>query len=221
MSKLIITRTGVIAICLAILTGCTTLDPYTGEPKTSNTAKGAGIGAVTGAAIGAVVAGGDRGKGALIGAGIGALAGGAIGHHMDEQETILRQKLRNTGVSVTRYGNKIILNMPGHITFDVGRANLRSDFLPVLDSIGLVLEEYDDTFVEVAGHTDNTGSHDLNQVLSEQRANAVSSYLRRVGVHPGRLIAIGYGESQPIATNRTPEGRAKNRRVEITLSPQH
>ena len=204
--------------CLAVmLAACQTIDPYTGEQKTSNATKGAGIGAASGALIGAI-AGGDR-KSAAIGAGIGLLAGAGVGHYMDQQEAKLRAQLQGTGVSVTRNGDQIILNMPGNVTFATNQADIRSDFYPVLDSVGLVLEEFEKTLVSVVGHTDSTGSDAINQPLSEKRAASVGAYLQSRGVIPQRLATSGVGSRYPIADNGTAEGRALNRRVEITLEP--
>jgi outer membrane protein OmpA-like peptidoglycan-associated protein len=200
---------------------CTTLDPYTREQKTSNAAKGAAIGAAAGAAVG-LISGDDsseRKKRALIGAGIGALAGGAVGAYMDRQEMELRQKLEATGVSVTRIGNNITLNMPGNVTFAVDSADISASFYPVLDSVALVLKKYDQTFVEVAGHTDSTGPEPYNQALSERRAASVVSYLESQAIRRDRFITVGAGETRPVASNDTPEGRQQNRRVEITIVP--
>ncbi len=204
-----------IAVIVGI-SGCTT-NPYTGEQKASNAAKGAGIGALGGAAISAVT-GGKR-KNVLIGAGIGALAGGAVGYYMDQQENRLREKLRNTGVSVTRSGDRIILNMPGHITFATDSSDISADFYPVLDSVALVINEYVKTYVDITGHTDSTGSDAYNLQLSNARASSVARYLESHGVLPQRIYTRGMGESQPAATNDTAEGRALNRRVEIVLTP--
>ncbi len=204
-------------VLLFSLTACTTIDPYTDEPKTSNTAIGAGGGALLGAGVGALVDS-NSGRGALIGAGVGALAGVAVGSYMDQQEAELRHSLRGTGVSVTRYGDDIVLNMPSNVTFDVGRSTIKPQFYEVLDSVAVVINKYRKNGVDIAGHTDNSGSPDLNQVLSEQRANSVASYLRKQGVNPGRMYAEGFGESRPIASNSSPAGRAQNRRVEITLT---
>jgi outer membrane protein OmpA-like peptidoglycan-associated protein len=156
---------------------------------------------------------------ALAGAGIGAIAGGGVGYYMDTQEVKLRQQLENTGVSVTRQGENIILNMPSNITFEVDRSDLRPDFVEVLHSVALVLKEYKSTIIEVAGHTDSTGSDSYNQLLSQQRAQAVTDVLIRDGVQPVRIDTVGYGESRPIASNNTPQGRQQNRRVELTLLP--
>ena len=168
---------------------CQTTNPYTGEQQTSKATTGALIGAAAGAAAGAI-SGDDnreRRKRAAIGAGIGALAGAGVGHYMDQQEAQLRAQLQGTGVSVTRQGDHIILNMPGNVTFASNQSDIKSDFYPVLDSVGLVLEKYEKTLVEVVGHTDSTGSDAINQPLSEKRAASVGAYLNSRGVIPQRL----------------------------------
>jgi len=218
MKKLI--AVGIISAFLLGSVGCTTLDPYTGEQKTSNTSKGAGIGAISGAVLGAAVSSSDdRGKGALIGAVVGGLAGGGIGKYMDQQEMQLRQKLEGTGVGVQREGNNIRLIMPGNITFGVDRYELRPEFYSTLESVALVIKEFTDTNVRVTGHTDSTGSAEHNQTLSERRASSVSQYLVSQNVLAGRLFATGYGKRYPLASNDTAQGRELNRRVEIELVP--
>jgi outer membrane protein OmpA-like peptidoglycan-associated protein len=211
-----------LALCVAMtLSACQTTDPYTGEQKTSNTTKGAAIGAAAGAAIGLITGdnSSERKKRALILAGVGGLAGGAVGNYMDKQEAKLREQLQGTGVSVTRNGNNIILNMPGNITFATNSADINASFYPVLNSVALVLKEFDKTVVDVAGHADSTGSDESNLQLSQRRASSVTGYLASQGINAQRLIAVGYGESRPVASNETPEGRQQNRRVEITLVP--
>ena len=220
-----ITRTNklilVATTAMVFVTGCETLDPYTREEKTSQATKGALIGAGIGAVVG-LMSGDDaveRRQRALIGAGVGALAGGAIGAYQDRQEAELRAELEGTGVSVTRIGDNITLNMPGNITFATDSSDLSPAFFDVLNSVGKVLTEFDQTVVEVAGHTDSTGSDAYNQGLSERRATSVATYLRSQGIMTDRLITIGMGESRPIADNSTSAGRQANRRVEITLVP--
>jgi outer membrane protein OmpA-like peptidoglycan-associated protein len=198
------------------LAGCTT-NPYTGEQQASKAAVGAGIGAASGAILSAIT-GGER-KNILLGAGIGALAGGAVGYYMDQQEAKLRQQLQNTGVSVTRSGNNIILNMPGNVTFATDSSNISADFYSVLDSVALVINEFEKTYVDITGHTDSTGSEAYNMQLSIARANSVARYLESHQVLPQRITTTGMGESSPIATNDTAQGRALNRRVEILLTP--
>ncbi len=203
------------------LGGCQTLDPYTQEPQTSNATRGAVIGAIAGAVVG--LASGDdaveRRQRALIGAGVGALAGGAVGAYMDRQEAKLREELQGTGVSVYPDGDNITLNMPGNVTFATNSSDLSPAFFDVLTSVSKVLAEFDQTVVEVAGHTDSTGADAYNQALSERRASSVAQYLQSQDVDPQRMITVGLGESMPVADNNTAAGRQANRRVEITMVP--
>lgn len=205
---------------LFILWGCTS-NPYTGEREASNTGKGAAIGAAVGAVVGALTGddADERRKRALIGAGVGALSGAGIGAYMDAQEARLRQQLQGTGVSVTRLGNDVVLNMPGNITFDVDRSDLQDQFLPVLDSVSLVLKEYDQTLVDVTGHTDSTGSVEYNMDLSERRASSVANYLKATGIDHMRVYTMGVGPHYPVADNNSAAGRQLNRRVELILKP--
>ena len=203
------------------LASCSTINPYTGEKQTSKAVIGAGAGAATGAVVG-LITGDDsreRRKHALIGAGVGALAGGAVGYYMDVQEAKLRQKLAGTGVSVTRDGDNIILNMPGNVTFATDSADINGNFFAVLDSVTIVVDEFDKTLVEVMGHTDSTGTNNYNQNLSEKRASAVSKYFQSREIQPLRIATYGYGEDYPIASNDDANGRSQNRRVEIALVP--
>ena len=200
-----------------VLGACQTTNPYTGQQQTSNTAKGAGIGAAAGAVIGAL-AGGSR-KSALIGAGIGAIAGGGVGKYMDNEEAKLREQLQGTGVSVTRNGDNLILNMPGNVTFATNQSDVQASFYPVLNSVALVLKEYEKTMIDVVGHTDSTGALQYNMQLSQARAASVGAYLQNQGVQAVRIATQGMGPQYPIASNDTPEGRAQNRRVEIVLRP--
>ncbi|HUR40104.1 MAG TPA: OmpA family protein [Verrucomicrobiae bacterium] len=207
-------------VATVAVAGCTT-NPYTGESEASKASIGAGIGALAGAVLGAAT--GDdakeRRKRALIGAGAGAIAGGGVGYYMDVQEAKLREQLKGTGVSVTRVGENIVLNMPGNITFQTGSADLNTSFLRVLDSVGIVLKEYNKTLVVIAGHTDNVGTDANNQSLSERRAAAVGTYLAGRAVAAERMVITGYGESRPVASNESNDGRNQNRRVELTLEP--
>lgn len=202
-----------VLFALSFLSACAT-DPYTGESKVSKTAWGTGIGAAAGAGIGALV-GGE--KGALIGAGVGAVSGAGVGGYMDLQARKLRQELEGTGVRVSKNGNNIVLIMPGNITFDTNKSNIKSNFKPVLDSVAKVINEFDQTKVQITGYTDNTGTAAINNKLSAERANAVATYLRLRGVAQARIYAAGLGSSNPIATNATAAGREQNRRVEISL----
>jgi len=209
------------ALVAALAAGCYTTDPYTGGREMNKTSKGAIIGAATGAVIGLITGDSsrERRERALIGAGIGGLSGAGIGVYMDRQEAKLREQLRGTGVSVTRVGDNVTLNMPGNITFKTDSSDLNPSFFRVLDSVALVAKEYDKTLVEVAGHTDSTGSEEYNQQLSERRAGTVAEYLRGRGILADRLITVGAGEARPIANNDTAGGRAQNRRVELTFAP--
>jgi len=205
------------AVAGALLAGCTT-DPYTGQQKVSNTMGGAALGAAAGAGLGLLAGGNDR-RNALLGAGIGAIAGGLAGGYMDKQEAELRNQLQGTGVSVTRRGDQIILNMPSNITFDTDQSAVKPQFYATLNSVVLVLRKFDRTLVDVYGFTDSTGSPQHNQVLSQERAQSVAGYLTSQGLDPRRFAVQGYGESQPVASNATAEGRSANRRVEIQISP--
>ncbi len=207
----------VAALFLLNSTGCTT-DPYTGEQKVSKAAIGGLVGALGGAAVGAAVSK-DKRKGALIGAGVGGLTGAGVGYYMDRQEAKLREKLQGTGVSVTRQGDNLILNMPGNITFKTDSADINAGFYDVLNSVGLVLKEFDKTLIDVYGHTDSVGSDAYNQTLSERRAASVGQYLISQGIDGRRVITQGFGETRPIASNDTEAGRSQNRRVELQLTP--
>lgn len=214
------------AICTALATtllaSCATYTGQTNDPNDPNRTKrgaliGAGIGAVAG-----LLSGGDaveRRQRAMVGAGVGAIAGGAVGAYQDRQEAALRRELAGSGVDVVRQGDNITLNMPGNITFAFDSANLQPQFRPVLDNVAQTLNEYNQTVIEVAGHTDSVGSDAYNQQLSVQRANSVAGYLSSRGVSQQRMIVTGAGETRPIASNDTEAGRAQNRRVEITIVP--
>ena len=205
---------------LVMLSACTT-NPYTNEREASNKAKIAGIGAAIGAVVGALTGddADERRKRALIGAGVGALSGTAIGAYMDAQENKLREQLQGTGVSVTRMGDDVVLNMPGNITFAVNQSDLRGDFLPVLNSVSLVLEEFDQTLIDVTGHTDSTGAADYNLALSQRRSQSVANYLMGTGLAANRVYTLGVGQNYPVTDNTTAQGRQLNRRVELVLKP--
>ena len=217
-------KSKVLAAGIAVLSlgACTTINPYTGQSQISNTTGGALIGAGGGAVGGAIIGaatGGDPRVGALIGAGVGALAGGAIGNYMDQQEAELRAQLQGTGVSVTRVGDQIHLNMPSNVTFGVDQSAVLPQFRSTLVSVALVLQKYNKTIVDVYGHTDSTGSDEYNLELSKQRAVSVANVISSNGVDPRRFYIDGRGESQPIGSNATEAGRAQNRRVEIKIAP--
>lgn len=204
-----------------MVTGCTTTNPNTGETQSNRTGTGAAIGAAVGALAG--MASGDGGSSsrdrALIGAAAGAAAGGGIGAYMDRQEAELRESMQGTGIGVDRQGDNIILNMPSSVTFAFDSSDLTPAAQTALNDVSNVLQQYPETRVNIAGHTDSTGAADYNQQLSERRASAVGNYLAQTGVPGARLSMTGYGENQPVASNDTEQGRAQNRRVEITLTP--
>ena len=202
------------------ITGCSTINPYTGEEQTSSAVKGGALGAATGALVGVLASSKhDRGKGALIGAATGAAVGGGIGYYMDVQEAKLRQKMKGTGVSVTRQGDNIILNMPNSVTFDTNSSQVKAAGANTLSGVAMVLKEYEKTRVNVVGHTDSSGGRDLNLRLSQERADSVGSNLITQGVDASRISMSGVGPDQPVASNSTAGGKAQNRRVTITLSP--
>lgn len=202
----------------AILAGCTTTNPYTGEKQTSKLVWGTALGTAAGAATGALVSK-NHGKGALIGAATGAVVGGGVGYYLDTQEAELRAELESTGVRVIRDSDSIRLVMPGNITFKTDSADINSGFYPTLNSVAKVLNKYSNSTVMVMGYTDSTGSVDYNQTLSQQRAQSVASYLIGQGVKASRFEVMGMGISNPIASNSTAAGRQQNRRVEIKIIP--
>lgn len=209
--------TAVMGLTVLLAAGCAT-NPETGQREMSTTGKGAAIGAAVGAVAGGA-SGGDRGQRAAIGAAAGAAIGAGVGKYMQNQEEKLRQQTAGTGVEVARQGDNVILNMPGHVTFATDSAQISPAFQGTLDQVATTIAEYRDTRVQVAGHTDSTGSESYNQQLSQRRAQAVADYLASRGVATTRITTIGYGETQPVASNETAEGRQRNRRVEIILSP--
>ncbi|MCJ7452893.1 MAG: OmpA family protein [Steroidobacteraceae bacterium] len=205
-----------VAVSVA-LAGCASVEDFAQNPEKQKTRQGTAIGAVGGVAVGLIAGGGWQG--ALIGAGVGALAGGLAGNYMDKQEAKLRQQMAGTGVEVVRMGDNLTLSMPGNVTFAFDSAQLNPQFDSVLDKLAQTLSEYNKTVIQVAGHTDSTGSHAYNMKLSLERADSVKAYLESRGVPGSRLVTIGAGPDYPIASNDTEEGRAQNRRVEITIVP--
>lgn len=206
------------AMAALLLSACTT-DPMTGERRMSKAGSGALIGAGAGGLLGVILGGRNNRAETIIGAGIGAVAGAGIGHYMDRQERELRERTAGTGIEVNRVGDDIVLSMPDNVTFDFNSAVLKSEFRPDLQNVANTLRDYPSTFVDIYGHTDSIGSAEVNQRLSEQRAQTVANALTTMGVQQARLATHGYGFTMPVATNDTEEGRAKNRRVEIRLSP--
>lgn len=205
----------------AMVVGCTT-NPYTGERRAGRAVTSGAGGAAAGAAAGAIggAIAGRPGKGAAIGAAAGAAIGVGIGVYQDRQQAKLRERLLNSGVQVQRDGDNLILLMPSDITFAVNQSDINPGFYETLNSVAIVLDEFDKTTISVYGHADSTGPEDYNMQLSQRRAQSVSSYLAGQGVAPSRLQAIGFGESRPIADNGSEAGRAANRRVEIVIDPR-
>ena len=205
-----------------LVSSCATYTGQTNAPDDPNrTRNDALIGAAIGAVAG-ILSGDDaleRRQRALVGAGVGAVAGGAVGVYQDRQEAELRRRTAGTGIEVTRDGDVIKLNLPDGVTFDFNRADLKPQFYPALDQVASTMAEYNQTVVEVSGHTDSVGSDDYNQRLSEQRANSVSNYLVGKGLMRQRFEVVGMGERYPVADNTSDDGRARNRRVEIRVVP--
>jgi outer membrane protein OmpA-like peptidoglycan-associated protein len=205
------------AASLLTAAACVT-DPNTGERKVSRTASGGGGGALVGLILGGLI-GGPTGR--IVGAGIGGVAGGIIGYKMDQQIKELKEQTAGSGVDVTPTddGRAILVNLPDGVTFDVGSATLKPQFRDTLDRIAASMKLYPDSLIDVYGHTDSTGSDAFNQNLSETRARTVADYLSMRGVASARIRSHGFGETMPVATNATDDGRAKNRRVEIKIVP--
>ncbi|MEP6634369.1 MAG: OmpA family protein [Luteimonas sp.] len=227
MSQPMTNKYGTAAISAALpsaifLSSCATYTGQTNAPDDPNRTRngaliGAGIGAVAGLLSGGSAT--ERRQRAMVGAGVGGLTGGAIGAYQDRQERALRDATANTGIDVRRDGDNIILNLPDGITFDFGKSNLKPQFYPALDGVASTLAQYNQTIVEIVGHTDSVGSDDANQRLSEARAQSVGNYLMGRGLMRERFELEGMGERYPIADNNTDSGRAQNRRVEIRVVP--
>ena len=200
------------------LSGCTT-DPNTGQQRLNKTALGTLVGAAGSATISKATGGDKTGRDAAIGAALGA----GVGYYMERQAKQLEQQMAGTGVSVEQNpttGN-IDLVMPGSITFAFDDATLNSSFKPTLSKLAQTMNQYNKTTVNIAGHTDSTGSASYNMGLSRDRAYSVANYLTAQGVASNRINVIAYGQTRPIASNNTESGRQQNRRVELTInSPQ-
>jgi outer membrane protein OmpA-like peptidoglycan-associated protein len=213
---------GVSIAALLGATACTTTDPYSSTPRRNNTGTGVIAGALGGALLGYLTntSNSEEGrKNALIGAGIGALGGGAVGAYMDRQQRELEAELSGSGVGVARQGDNLVLRMPSDVTFATNQSSINNRFYPTLDDVAAVLNRYDQSIVDVIGHADSDGADDYNLNLSRQRASSVARYLVDRGVLADRLYVDGRGESAPIASNATADGKAQNRRVEILIRP--
>lgn len=207
-----------IAASALLATSACVTDPNTGQKKASRTAIGGVGGAVAGALLGGLI-GGKTGR--IIGAGIGGVAGGVVGYKMDQQIKELKEQTSGSGVDVTETdgGKAILVNLPDGVTFDVGSSTLKPEFRATLDKVAESLIQYPNSLIDVYGHTDSTGSDAFNQTLSETRARTVANYLVSKGVPTARVRSQGFGETMPVASNDTADGRAKNRRVEIKIVP--
>lgn len=208
-----------LACSLAIVAGCTTIDPATGQASRTNARTGALSGAVIGGILGCATNKHDCAENAAIGAAAGAAVGAGVGEMMRRQQVALQQQLSGTGVGIQREGDNIRLIMPGDVTFSTASSDIDPSFYPVLNDVAGVFVQYPATRVEITGHADSRGDEQYNLELSHQRALSVGNYLASRGVAASRIYAYGAGESQPVTTNDTEVGRARNRRVEILLIP--
>lgn len=201
-----------------LATACTTTDPVTGQVSTNRGGNAAIIGAIAGAGLG-TLAGGNDGRNAAIGAAVGGLSGYAIGEYMDKQQRELENQMARSGVGIVREGDNIRLNMPSDITFATNQSTINPGFDDTLSKVASTLAKYPKTTIDIIGHADSSGDDAYNQALSERRANSVADFLVRGGVASNRIYSQGRGKSQPLVSNDTVDGRAKNRRVEILLRP--
>lgn len=201
------------------LTACT--DPgMLNDPDYDKTRQGAAIGAVGGGLLGALTGrSGDRGEAAVKGAIIGGMAGGIIGNRLDAQEADLRRSIDNDNVGIQNTGDRLIVTLPQDILFATDSFAVRPDLQRDLRAVAGNLQAYPDSVIQIVGHTDSDGDAGYNQTLSERRANAVAGVLLNAGVPGSRIQTFGRGETQPVSSNLTPEGKAQNRRVEIVILP--
>ena len=197
-----------VTVVAVLLSGC----------EMNNTGKGAAIGAAAGGVLGKAT-GNHKDKRIFIGAAIGALAGAAVGDYMDKQEEAFRDELAGSGVEVVREGDNLRLVMPSNITFATDQSYIATGFNDTLNAIAKVMNKYEKTYLSVEGHTDSTGQDSYNMNLSRERAQSVKAYLANQDIMAARISTSGFGETRPIATNDTANGRAQNRRVEIQIVP--
>ncbi|GFE75815.1 MULTISPECIES: OmpA family protein [Novosphingobium] len=214
MKKSRLMTSALAALSLVAVSACVT-DPNTGERKVSRTAIGGAGGAGLGYLLGSVI-GGKTAR--IVGAGIGGVAGGVVGYQMDKQIKELKEDTAGSGIDVSQEGDGILLNLPD-VTFAVDSTEISPSFQASLDSVAQSMVKYPDSLVDVYGHTDSTGSDAYNLDLSKRRADSVARYLISRGVSSARIQTQGMGKNYPVADNTTAEGRAKNRRVEIKITP--
>jgi outer membrane protein OmpA-like peptidoglycan-associated protein len=198
------------------LTGCVS---NTADPNANRTRDGAIVGGMLGAFLGATADDDNRGRNAILGAAAGAAAGGAIGAALDRQARDLRASMANDRIRIQNTGEELVVTMPEGILFDFDSAAIRAGLQSDLRALARNLQQYPNTTVDVVGHTDSEGSAEYNMDLSSRRAAAVAGVLLEQGVAPSRIRSYGRGESEPVATNLTPEGRQQNRRVEVIIRP--
>lgn len=213
--NIVLTAVGIAVLALA--TGCADM-----SPTQKGTATGAGIGAGLGAVIGGTTHGGGGSratKGALIGGAAGALIGNIWSNRMEKQKQEMEAATRGTGIQVSQTSdNRLKMEIPADVSFDTGRSDIKSNFRPILERFAQTLNDNQATTVSIVGHTDSTGSDSINDPLSVDRAARTRDYLAQRGVSPNRINIDGRGEREPIASNDTDSGRARNRRVEIYVS---
>lgn len=205
-------------VALMGLTACVDPNAYPDDPN-ARAKNGAIIGGLTGAFVGATRKGDDKLGKAVVGGVIGAALGGAVGSTLDQQAADLRSSIGNQNISITNNGQYLVVNMPQDVLFATDSATLRPDLTSDVKAVAGSLLRYPNSTIEVIGHTDNSGSAAYNQDLSQRRAVSVATILRESGVPGNRVAAYGRGEDQPIASNLTADGKARNRRVEIIIRP--
>jgi len=212
-----ITKTLIAAITMAMLAGCADM-----TPTQKGTATGAGVGAGLGAIIGGSTGGGGGSratKGAVIGGAAGALIGNIWSKRMEKQKQDMEAATAGTGIQVSQtQDNRLKLDIPADVSFDTGRSDIKSNFRPVLERFAQTLNDNPATTVSIIGHTDSTGGDAVNNPLSIDRAARTRDYLAQRGISPNRIMIDGRGEREPIASNDTESGRARNRRVEIFVA---
>jgi len=214
--KRISQRVLAVSLALAMLGSLTACATNTGTVADDKRVQGAVLGTLAGAAAGAAIDHNKRGRGALIGAAVGGLAGTGVGWYLEKQKQEI-DKIPDA--NVTQQGDALMVAFPGDLLFDSGSSSLSPGAYGRLDQLADTLNRYPETDVVVTGHTDSEGSETTNLTLSDQRADSVRRYLISKGVSPGRITSVGLGESRPLVTNSTAEGRQQNRRVEIELRP--
>lgn len=200
-----------------ILSGCVTTPE--GNKRIDRTVLGGVGGALGGYLLGDLLGGRRDRTEKILGAGIGAVGGAGLGRYLEQQKRDLERQTAGTGVEVTQQGDSLLVNIPSGITFPVDSSAIQPDFQQTLTNVAQTLNQYESSYIDIYGHTDASGSDAYNQALSERRANAVSAFLQRQGVNSARLATSGFGETQPVASNETPQGRADNRRVELRIVP--